>query len=708
MELYLIETKIDGETEDRTVETHLQNAQEEAVQAANAFRTLMMANGDADVRGALNAISPYSPVEWETYWRSLQRAFIVAQPPKDIFTRFDIPEDDFSTATLSDYITDSGLDEVSGYSIEITRLDAAPKDQPIDRTLYMVRATHPTVPSERQHATFDIAEANQTAARYLSEIWQDVLDAAFEGDGGDEIMGSNFDEFEWNDRLIDVQAFHYAREHGIDEAEAKADLLKFGSDEASKHAGLDVWIEKHEVRDMGPAPAPAASISVFYGAIESDGELIPIRAFSEEGIERAAVEACGGNADKFFEWRKDREPTEFDHGDVMEFVMADGDDIEGAPGVDCSGYRYERVDLPIGEGDAILQRFVADFEFEMADDTGEGDLISAMSPLVDQARDYLAGKPVKSQPTPVEIAVILEGGLVQNCTMRGDADVTVTVVDYDTDGADDDELSLVEQDDGEMIDAFVREASVDQAGTDGFWISIIKGRAENGNCGQCEGTGRCQSMSNLEDEECPVCDGTGEIEEDEDEDTDVSDLDLGDHAESSDLKPEEGYVLIDGYDGAGESAKLTTVLDTIPNKVLQDVMCANAQDISGAIIRGLPDEPQEIWATTDRNPSSGQASFCLVYRAPAAPKAYLYDSDSCPSKHHNDGNDICADCGEFLNWAHDLDGPGVGCAGIIAEALEAFGYDVEVFDKASGGAFKTSDGREFTFTIDQTAKGDEA
>lgn len=30
-------------------------------------------------------------------------------------------------------------------------------------------------------------------------------------------------------------------------------------------------------------------------------------------------------------------------------------------------------------------------------------------------------------------------------------------------------------------------------------------------CGQCCGTGRTQSASNLEDEECPVCDGTGKL-----------------------------------------------------------------------------------------------------------------------------------------------------------------------------------------------------
>lgn len=44
--------------------------------------------------------------------------------------------------------------------------------------------------------------------------------------------------------------------------------------------------------------------------------------------------------------------------------------------------------------------------------------------------------------------------------------------------------------------------------------------AEDGEmeCGQCEGTGETQSMSNLEDEPCPVCDGTGTIESELDED----------------------------------------------------------------------------------------------------------------------------------------------------------------------------------------------
>lgn len=50
----------------------------------------------------------------------------------------------------------------------------------------------------------------------------------------------------------------------------------------------------------------------------------------------------------------------------------------------------------------------------------------------------------------------------------------------------------------------------------------------------------------------------------------------------------------------------------------------------------------------------------------------------------------------------DLDGEGVGRAGLIASALEILGYDVEVFDKATGGAFSVG-GKEYRFTIDEIA-----
>lgn len=33
------------------------------------------------------------------------------------------------------------------------------------------------------------------------------------------------------------------------------------------------------------------------------------------------------------------------------------------------------------------------------------------------------------------------------------------------------------------------------------------------------------------------------------------------------------------------------------------------------------------------------------------PRNYLYEPGNCPSQHNNDGNDVCEDCGHFLNAA---------------------------------------------------------
>lgn len=51
---------------------------------------------------------------------------------------------------------------------------------------------------------------------------------------------------------------------------------------------------------------------------------------------------------------------------------------------------------------------------------------------------------------------------------------------------------------------------------DGYWFDLSIETLDNGEpieCGQCEGTGRTQSASNLkeEEEECPVCDGSGQV-----------------------------------------------------------------------------------------------------------------------------------------------------------------------------------------------------
>lgn len=64
------------------------------------------------------------------------------------------------------------------------------------------------------------------------------------------------------------------------------------------------------------------------------------------------------------------------------------------------------------------------------------------------------------------LAVILDGGLVQGVVTDGNVMVggEVTVIDYDTDGADDDEVTAIEQGDGNVADAFVSTWAVVAAG----------------------------------------------------------------------------------------------------------------------------------------------------------------------------------------------------------------------------------------------------
>ena len=64
------------------------------------------------------------------------------------------------------------------------------------------------------------------------------------------------------------------------------------------------------------------------------------------------------------------------------------------------------------------------------------------------------------------IYVTVEGGLVTSvCTDEEMLiDHHVVIVDYDTEGADEDELSDVVQEDGEISEAFVRLDSVERVG----------------------------------------------------------------------------------------------------------------------------------------------------------------------------------------------------------------------------------------------------
>lgn len=63
------------------------------------------------------------------------------------------------------------------------------------------------------------------------------------------------------------------------------------------------------------------------------------------------------------------------------------------------------------------------------------------------------------------IAVILEGGRVQCVVSDDPADFgkEITVIDYDTEDASADELSVVPQDDGSYADAIVHKERVSEA-----------------------------------------------------------------------------------------------------------------------------------------------------------------------------------------------------------------------------------------------------
>lgn len=120
------------------------------------------------------------------------------------------------------------------------------------------------------------------------------------------------------------------------------------------------------------------------------------------------------------------------------------------------------------------ESFISGFE---DDDTQEG-----VVDLLERIRAALA------LPAPV-LAVILEGGMVSDIVCdRPDAlpGLDVVVIDYDTDGVDEDALSYVRQNDGTWSDAIVHHESVSRA-TIGL-TDIKDALEEPDECANCEDT----------------------------------------------------------------------------------------------------------------------------------------------------------------------------------------------------------------------------
>ncbi len=70
----------------------------------------------------------------------------------------------------------------------------------------------------------------------------------------------------------------------------------------------------------------------------------------------------------------------------------------------------------------------------------------------------------------VKIAIIVEGGVVQAVLTAG-VPVEYTIVDYDCDGAPDEELTAVDQGDGSTVNAAVHTAF---ASPDGLYVETVR------------------------------------------------------------------------------------------------------------------------------------------------------------------------------------------------------------------------------------------
>jgi uncharacterized protein YegL len=57
------------------------------------------------------------------------------------------------------------------------------------------------------------------------------------------------------------------------------------------------------------------------------------------------------------------------------------------------------------------------------------------------------------------IAIIMEGGLIQDILAVEDVDITI--VDYDTEGAEEEDLTEIPQNDGTSVEAFIGYPNVD-------------------------------------------------------------------------------------------------------------------------------------------------------------------------------------------------------------------------------------------------------
>jgi len=122
------------------------------------------------------------------------------------------------------------------------------------------------------------------------------------------------------------------------------------------------------------------------------------------------------------------------------------------------------------------------------------------------AKNYIA-KIEEGQPSPINLAIVLDGGLVQAVVTDAPEafkGVNTMIIDYDTDcpDQDDEPLGIIPQGDGKLVSAYICATSIEKAGIDlGRTADFVSDKAYGANqerfaiCGNnpCEDCGDCNS-----------------------------------------------------------------------------------------------------------------------------------------------------------------------------------------------------------------------
>lgn len=113
---------------------------------------------------------------------------------------------------------------------------------------------------------------------------------------------------------------------------------------------------------------------------------------------------------------------------------------------------------------------------------GSLEMRTAIHDALEEREAWFAIEHVDVEGSPAatpEIAIIMEGGLIQEVMTRNTSPVIVRAVDYDTEGADEDTLTEIPLDDDKVAEAYVSGWTPgDPEGSPEFWAAIAKGEGE--------------------------------------------------------------------------------------------------------------------------------------------------------------------------------------------------------------------------------------